>query len=67
MNIVINERTYNRPSTLTEEQREIIKEQHEINSNSTRSEIQNAFQIGCVQTFEWLFGENFFQERRMYE
>lgn len=49
-------------STLTEEQREIIKEQHEINSNLTCSEIQNAFQIGCVQTFEWLFGKDFFEK-----
>ena len=51
------------PSALTERQREKIKEQHEINNIPTQSEIQNAFQIGIVQTFEWLFGEEFFNEK----
>ena len=49
------------PSTLTEEQRDIIKEQYEINNNPTHI-IQNAFEIGIVQTFEWLFGKEFFEK-----
>jgi len=50
------------PSTLTEEQREEIKAQYEINKIITQSEVQNAFQIGIIQTFEWLFGEDFFKK-----
>ncbi len=50
------------PSTLCEGQREAIREQYSINKSITPSEIQNAYQIGIVQTFEWLFGKDFFEK-----
>jgi len=50
-------------STLSEEQREVIKEQYEINKTITQSEVQNAYQIGIVQTFEGLFSQDFFNEK----
>lgn len=52
------------PSTLSEGQREVIREQYSINKSLTPSEVQNAYQIGIVYTFEWLFGSEFFTNQK---
>ena len=53
------------PSTLTEEQREAIKEEYNLNvvwEDRSNGEVEKHWYSGRNLTLLWLFGENFFKK-----
>ena len=51
------------PSTLTEEQREAIKDKYEKAPNPYDHQYNVGIGEGWMEAFEWLFGPNFFKKR----
>ena len=71
MNMEIQDYTYTKinmvppiidPSTLTEEQREEIKDKYEKTPNPYDHQFNAGIGEGWLEAIEWLFGENFFQK-----